>query len=505
MTLDKLIFQKADIGSLDLIRSSVTFNKAQAKLYTCFLDIIEYNKKFDKYTSFFDYKINESKNSLIVKKTRINKILEKFNYHIDSDFTILELKSVDFKTLVDEALQKLDSIDVKCIKLFDSFNSYDRKYLYEDNKFKSSLKKFLDHNVTIQIISIMNDINSSKFFQDLLLYNQAITIKYLRHPVMSGAPLMFVLITDTNDTNYIFYFEEMVRWSVLSSVDDHIEFSHKFFSLLNLRFDYFFKAKSLEEKNLTIPIHIDTFSNSFIQSIEELINNICILLNKKDLSHDKIRIKTHELIHKLLLIRISFPKMHYSYKILNHTIKLLETILSLETNQNIQNTKTIIELLANAQIFDEINRKFLNETTKETMLLKKNTITNENIINVRQQLFNTKLNKHNLILEIFDNLPWNTKETITHSLNLILQDYNLLQKFVHSSLSQHSKSLVSEYENILLYKCIARIIMSFYEIKLPKKFPIELQEEEIKILQSLQFVNNDFQIRFEKSDFLNFH
>lgn len=118
-----------EVGILDYLVSKILFTTKQEKVKDFFLEVVEYNKNRGKYSDFFEYQDESEKKLSFVKRTRLNKILENYQYKVNSLFEIVQLKSQTFEYMVLDAIKKISSIEIDSLKLFDSFNS-NQKNIY---------------------------------------------------------------------------------------------------------------------------------------------------------------------------------------------------------------------------------------------------------------------------------------------------------------------------------------------------------------------------------------
>ncbi len=491
-----------DIKMLELLTdSNIYFSKTQKNFEKFFNEIIDFNSK-KRNISFSDfYKENNeednfSETNLRVKKTRLNKILQQYNYKITTDYNIVEIKN-DFslKDILADAIRQISNIKIKKIRIFDSFDSEQKKYLYSpEHKDAILIKQILKKdNPSIEIISIISDENTRDFYQDLLSldgeYN--ICLKYLRFPVIMNSPIFFTLIEDINNKRYFLYYEENTNYFINQSITN----DDKFYKSLNLRFNDLFNSKKLEDKNYILSIKKNVFQKSFENSVNYLIKNIDKMLNLKNLDEQTIIKETSKLIKYLLKMKISFPNMDYSYSVLYHHIKLLQALLFFKNTYKLEHTEYVFEKLVHSKVLDKLIYAITTESSKEELLIKEKDM--NNLINIRKNIFSQIVNKKKTLVDIFDSMLWNTAETIRESFNYILQDISLLENFLCSFLRNEKprKDLIKT-KDIILFKYIIRIILSFYDIPKPKTVHIEFKKEEKELLYKLTFYNKDMEKKY---------
>lgn len=481
-----------DIGVLDYLESKIPFTIKQEKAKTFFLEVVDYNKSKDKYSDFFEYQGESEKSSSFVKRTRLNKILENYQYRVNSLFEIVQLKSQTFEYMVSDALKKISSIEIDSLKLFDSFDSNQKKYLYDNADVKGFISNLIRNDKDVRCLSILND-NLSKDFYKFLYKNTSnnqinFNLKFLRQPIILNSPIIFILIKDINNKNYIFYFEEKTNWKLLTSEKDLIEFSPKFYSLLNSRFDYIFNDTELENLNYTLAINEDSFYDDFNVSVNKLINEMKEISELNNLEEIEINFKINLLIKTLMQLKISFPKMNYNYRLLYHFIRLLETALLLKNDSSLEYTQNVLDLIINSELFEKVNNMLIESSSENTLLLKAHNITKKNLNDIRKRIFTMPLNNKDLILDLFSNLFWNNKQTIIESFNAILSESEYTKKLVNIAIKLKNKNELYKYNDLLFYKLIARIIIDFYLCSNHKELEnIDLNKKEIEILESLEF------------------
>lgn len=95
---------------------------------------------------------------------------------------------------------------------------------------------------------------------------------------------------------------------MLTSEKDLIEFSPKFYSLLNSRFDYIFNDTELENLNYTLAINADSFYDDFNVCVNKLINDMKEISELNNLEEIEINFKINILIKTLMQLKISFSK-----------------------------------------------------------------------------------------------------------------------------------------------------------------------------------------------------
>lgn len=481
-----------EIGILDYLESKILFTTKQEKVKEFFLEVVKYNKNKDKYSDFFEYQDELEKKSSFVKRTRLNKILENYQYKVNSLFEIVQLKSQTFEYMVLDAIKKISSIEIDSLKLFDSFNSNQKKYLYDNEEVKEFISNLIKNGKDVKCLSILND-NLSKEFYKFLYKNSSnsqtnFNLKFLRQPIILNSPIIFILIKDMSNKNYIFYFEEKTNWRILTSEKDLIEFSPKFYSLLNSRFDYIFNDTELENLNYTLAINADSFYDDFNVYVNKLINDMKEISELNNLEEIEINFKINLLIKTLMQLKISFPKMNYNYRLLYHFIRLLEMALLLKNDSNLEYTQNVLDLIINSDLFEKVNNMLIESSSENTLLLKSHNITKKNLDLIRKRIFTIPLNNKDLILDLFSNLFWNNKQTIIESFNIILSESEYAKKFVNIAIKLKNRNELYKYNDLLFYKLIARIIIDFYLCSNHKELEnIDLNKEEIEILKSLEF------------------
>ncbi len=455
--------------------------------------IINFNsqKEETEFLSFYKRNsnyFNENDDTLLgkirVNKSRLNHSLKAYDLFIDKSFKISKINTMSLE-FINGQLPKLIKNQNNTIKLYDAYTGEDKKSFLSE-QFKITLKKMIDFDKSIEIISILNDEYTKEFYKELLKYQDSkntnvLKIKYIRNTFVQSSSLFYVLVNDVDNNNYIIYWEKITKWSVLTKVSPETAFSEKFYNLLNERFDYYFLDINgeLHETNEVIDVSLDTFKNDFLYETAQLIKELKESLFLED-NYKKI---FHNLIKKLKDIQISFPNEEDSIRILFHFIKLAEIPFKLKES-NISNIENLIIQIINSQVHLKIYRKLHNEikAKNDSYLISKISIEKIGLQGLRHLLntknISTNIDEKLFIIDLFPNYRWTTYEQICDSLNLIIERIidteNILRLFINDI------DLILSEEKIM--KIILRLIFNvLYNIPYDEKINTFDKDKLIKI------------------------
>lgn len=501
--IENIELKDVSINNFKEVEINKIFSTSQKRLKSFFELIIKYNKQ-SKSMFFYQFYCNENnlnygskekkkiQNNLGVKKSRLNTHLQKYNYVINRDYEIKELENLSFESLLTEATKRVNLITIKNIKIFDSYNRDEKKLLFNQNNL-NNLIGLLKQGGSVEIISTFNNKDMAKFNQDLLDYNKDInndlTIKYLRKPLMESFPLLFILITDTNNNNHILYYEHITRWSVLAKVETNNLFPLRFYGLLESRFNHYFNSQELENNCEVVTVNHKTFSKDFFTGIKTISAEMNELLNKTSITEESIKKKISQLILRLTKLKISSPNMNHSNTIMFHYIKLLETMLIIINTNKLPNSKRVLDILSTFNVINKMNTKLSDEALKNELQIKDVSFNNIDIKQLRIDLCTFEITSDNTIIDIFDDFSINTPKLIKNSLNEILLNNQSLSTFISKIVLINNILLEDE---IHLMKLIFRIfIFKYYKIKLDTNI-ILVEQKDFTKLKSLSFYDSEF-------------
>lgn len=483
MKIDNLEYSHVDRALLDEVKSIISFSNSQESLEIFFNLVIgfydEDEKNINEY--FKEKKISNPR----VKKTRLNKLLERYGYFIGSDYKLIKFESFSFEDLISFFIKRMSKQDIKSIKFLDSFSLTDKnKFLYTD-KLKRSFLDALYNNKKLQVISTINNIKVKIFFKDIVeitkkKYN--FNLKYLNSSIYEQLPTILILLENKNNKKLLFLYEEYMESPIFLEVDDNSKNSREYFNLLNSRFDYFYNEKELNKKNIIMPVN-SFLTDSFDDDVLNLINNMRITLDSSFENENKIHSRINELTKELIKIKISYPKMNENYNLLDSYIKLTKISLLLSHTSLYEYTQSVLNSLIHSKIQYALSEKLFNQSIKDKYLIKKSEIKDVPLKNIRTKIVTIDISEDLVLMDIFNDFNLTNKETIVESFNIVLKDIIKLRHFVSSFLLVESKKDIEEIKDIELLKYIARRIMKTYGIPIKKNIPIDKSD----LLANLKF------------------
>lgn len=501
-----------EMQELEEISSSSVLSTTLSELL---IEVIKYNQEENLTISFYEYycthiypshcnsKNEKDKliNNLRVKRTRLNKELNAYNFSLDTDFKIHKQYNISLNNTILEARNKLSGVHIKSIKLYDAYTSHD-KFLIFNEEVKDLLKKILIYKGDIQIISCIDTEPTRDFLKDLLFFAEEkmltnyLQVKYIHKPIIHASSMMYVLLTDTNNNKYIVYYEDITKWSVAELVSPNILFANKFFTLLNTRFDHYFDNEELMQNNDIVPISLDIFSTDFNESIKKLINEMYLLISSNEnLEDSQIKNKINHLIGVQKKLKIAFPKMNNNSAILYHHIKLIEIVLLLESQNDIlQNTKNILKEMLTIGFIDKLIVKLKSLFEEDRFLFTKNDFSKVDLKRLKRelQLENMGLeDQEKSLAEIFEQFPWNSIDTIVDSLNTIIVDEKLSLRLINNCINHNATKTLQN--DIDFRKYIVRKLMTIYGIKLPHNDNFHTTKKMKSFLESATFYNQNIE------------
>ena len=134
---------------------------------------------------------------------------------------------------------------------------------------------------------------------------------------------------------------------MLTSEKDLIEFSPKFYSLLNSRFDYIFNDTELENLNYTLAINADSFYDDFNVCVNKLINDMKEISELNNLEEIEIN-NLSQLLIDLEEFTESYMEIHKN-ELKNPAIEYFE----IKRNQQIRSLLTAILIKRKTEIITE--------------------------------------------------------------------------------------------------------------------------------------------------------
>lgn len=434
-------------------------------------------------------------NNLRVKKKRLNDDLKKYNYEIDRNYYIFQVKEITLENMIVGASNLLYGKLITEVKIFDTYTRTNKNKIFTPEVFRL-LKRVLSFGGKIEIISVFDTEETKDFYKGLLSFNKKgsldLQIKYIRQPLHQSSSLLYILLTDDRNNNYILYFEETTRWSVTELVTKKTSFTSDFYGLLDTRFVHFFTDKILKKNNEILDVDLSFFTKDVQfydnSKVFQLIKNMKDTLQLKRDEIDSVKEKTNSSILLLKELGISYPQMNFANKVLYYYIKLIE-ITFLSQIERKDKTTFIFKQLVSSGIVKVLNKKVRNIfITRDEFLLDINILpVNVSSLKILIQTFHI-VNKSSLA-EIFSELKWNNREQIVDSINDIILDKNMSLKLINYYLEKRSKELE---KNTILIKYFVRQIFTLLKIK----FSYNLENKDKDILHKLSFLDDDFAHKF---------
>lgn len=382
-------------------------------------------------------------------KTRIKKYLLDYNadnpkeswFILNNDATLLQHKRLTlfdiykfyfqyYKSNNDNeiALKESKIESYSSIKIYDFYkNTDDKNKFFENHNIQKIMASIYSKVKKIEVLSILDTEVMHSFFSTMNdVYKDKIEIKHIVDSQYSYIPsIFFVLIrfkvyNSNNYKEYIFYLENEINWGVASYVSK-TTFSKQFFELLESRFDIQFRN----------PENIKFLTNEKKESFENSVKNIIIIIEDflkiSSENSEELEEKIQMLKHKLIVLKLNYPKMNYAYKLLSRIIKyisIIKNISSISNNEKLPKTvfvmKQILENKVNLNIDNMLNSIMLKQISKEK---------NINIIQLRKSIFvNLVANTQYALCDLFEELNWNNLNSILNSLYEIEVREELLNK-----------------------------------------------------------------------------
>jgi len=486
--IDDIDLTKLEEKEINTLKLNKLFSSSSKNQQTSLMQIIlEYNSQKDNvFYSFFDFyckkipmectdteKKDKLQKSIRVRKSRLNTYIKEYNLYVDKNYFIYSINITSLSFLKKEILDMFKNKHISSIRIFDSYQEENKNLIF-DSLFKKILEKMLFNDKEIQIISIFNNEETKEFYKDLLIKyaqnnNDAyLDIKFIRKPFVQSSSMLYALITDTNDNEYIFYYEKVTQWAVVTKVSKNETFSQKFHQLLDNRFRHYAHDKELRDTNDIIPVTLDLLNEDFFKSTENLILDLEELLFSEETNKKVISEKINEAIYNLKKIQIAFPNTFYVNSILYYHIKLVEISLLLK-NTSLPNTRGVLKQLIESDLTKSIYINLKNEILDNQFILKDNELNNLDINDFRKKIYFEHYFDNFSLTDIFHELQWNTMEQIINSLNKILIDNKLASKLINKI------AIDTDYE--YNYQLIIRAIYeNYFDIKFNRQLNLEKNE-----------------------------
>jgi len=516
---DLRVLSGLEISKMELENIFSSTNKILSKPELLFKDILDFQQKNEK--DFFNFYIDKRKltidyptsktellSKLSVRKSRLNSKLKPYNLYIDKQYKINKVNTESLKHIF-KSIKNAVKNDIVSLRIFDSYiDSPDTNENIKEKIFSIELLKFLTkilsyNNHIVEIISIFNNENTKNFMKGLLENysklntNSELSLHYVRKPLIQSSSLIYALITDIIGDEYVLYYETATNWFVVIPVKKEVNFSDKFWHLLNSRFSYYIHDEKLQYNNEVLPVTLDIFEINFFDATEELIENLNKLLHTdyKKLTSKKakelIALEINQSINELKRIKIAFPQTNKGNSILYHHIKLVELVLLLRLDNELFNTREIVEQLFEVNLTKELCSELENEIVKDKFILNMDDIKDINLKTLQKDLIFGEYFNNKSLSDIFDIYQWNTYGQILSSLNKILLNCNDSYKVISTCLSKKSDAQENLFLNIdsKYGKIIFRAILEhFFKINFKKKIHLSLGE--IEAIEDVRFKKN---------------
>ena len=518
---DLSVLSGLEISKMELENIFSSTNKILSKPELLFKDILDFQQTNEK--DFFNFYIEKRKliiydhksktellSKLSVRKSRLNSKLKPYNLYIDKQYQINKVNTESLKHMF-KSIKNAVKNDIVTLKIFDSYiDTPDSNENIKEKIFSIELLKFLTKilsydNHIVEIVSIFNNENTKNFMKGLLENysklntNSELSMHYIRKPLIQSSSLIYALITDIIGDEYVLYYETATNWFVVIPVKKEVNFSDKFWHLLNSRFSYYTNDEKLQYNNEVLPVTLDMFEINFFDATEELIENLNKLLHTdyKNLTStskkakELIALEINQSINELKRIKIAFPQTNKGNSILYHHIKLVELVLLLRLDNELFNTREIVAQLFEANLTKKLCSELETEIVKDKFILNMDDIKDINLKKLQKDLIFGEYFNNKSLSDIFDIYQWNTYEQILSSLNKILLNCNDSYKVISTCLSKKSDA----QENLFLNndteydKIIFRAILEhFFKINFKKK--IYLSQGEIEEIEDVRFKKN---------------
>lgn len=452
---ERLLYLQANIASL--IPSS------QTTLTEKFLVIIDYNKyllqTIINQSSLNEYSQNISKSDI----SRLKKYITQFNYTqnlqdkfiLNSDGMIqidkkLTLKAVhdfyrkkidrednedlsDIKNLkeLNEVFINDDDIDFfSSIKIYDFYkNSKDKEEFFNDTIIQNVLFHIKDKIGKLEIISTidsfyMNDVLSELYKYDRNNNKNIVTIKHISNAENSYIPSVFFILVkcrrkDSNNyKEYLFYLEEDINFGSAGYITNKSS-SIPFYELLEKRFDtQFYNPNNIE-------FHPKDEKDIFEDSVNAIVTDVKNLLYSLSDTTEK---DIQDLRNKIILLKLHYPKMNYTYRLLGRLAKYIVSVNKIlretKNGKTLDNSTYLIKQILEKQINPSINELF-HQIQMEQLVMKKKI----DVKKLRMSVYiNFLADSNKTLCDVFDDLNWSSTNDILLSLDTIANSIALLKK-----------------------------------------------------------------------------
>ena len=514
--IDNINLIKLDNKEIEELERHSLFDSSKSnKQLELMTDIIEFNKQ-SVTKDFFIYFCLKYKNKCIdektknklevnlrVRKSRLNNYIKKFKLEIDKQYHILKIEVSLFQNLSNELILMLGNKKISSVKIFDSYQEENKNKIL-NKKLSIIFKNMLKFERSIHIISIFDNEDTKNFYKGLLTTyetfnnNSFLEILYLRKPFVQSSSMIYALITDEDNNDYIFYYEAITDWSVVTPVNRNLEFTIKFNQLLERRFNFYLNEKMLKETNEIIRVSLDLFQDSFEYKTKNIIEDIKELLVSQITNQGTIKREINLLIHKLKKIKLAFPSAYNAQYTIFYHIKLVEIILLIKANNSLPHTKNVLKQCIESGLSQKLYYEIKNEIVGDKFF-----ITEDEIIKLdfkplqKKLLFDDRYN-HKSISEIFSDYLWNTQSQIIIAFNDILSHSDKSCILIGTLIAEQSEDdkmwLVNNPKYI---KIITRIIFkTYYNINYTLK--VNLEKNEKNDLSKIKFYDENIMSNMQK-------
>lgn len=336
-----------------------------------------------------------------------------------------------------------------------SLKIYDYYQKPKENNYLDLVKNIIDLKPIqkINVLSIVNSLESHIFLENLSIEKkEKISIKVINHCHLSYIPSVFFILAkyrvkgSSNYKDYIFYLEPETNHSVIGFVDN--EFSKGFYKLLLKRFDLQF------ENNENVDFIENLKAQDFDESLKIIFDEMSELLEKKRLDYSDLEDKINKLTRKVLELKIQYPKMNYSYSLLENMVNSICLTKEIENaqfnNEVLTNTIKTLKYAYDNKVYLRMKNILFGIVAKESS--KKETF---DIFKLRSSIYINKLGKSKkALIDLFPSLKWDIEDNIINSFGEIkfdefkLDELLNLVEFDSSNLSFIEKQ--NFYENRIL-------------------------------------------------------
>lgn len=347
----------------------------------------------------------------------------------DKKLTLEDLHTYYLKH--NEAILKEDEIkSYTSIKIYDFYkNSQDKnKFFSKDGAGTSLISNIYDKVNKIEILSIIDTNIMHEFLSEVhKSYKEKVNIKHIVNTEHAYIPSIFFIIIkfkttqSANYKEYIFYLEEELNWGVAGYVTKKT-FSKQFSDLLEQRFDIQFR----NPKNINFNLKDE--KDDFETSIKDMISGIDKILNTSSLDFEK---EIHILQNKIIILKLHYPKMDYSYKLLSRIIKYITIVKGISITSEhryLEKTDFIIKEIVDKKI--NVN---LNNILNDILINQMHRVGKIDILKLRKGVYVNEVSNTGLALsDMFNELEWNNKNSILTSLKTIEYSEEMLKKLFSS-------------------------------------------------------------------------